>query len=212
MSSFMKDLLRIWMSFQIFQMFMGLVGLIIVLLLLLAIQHGSRRAASEARDRSEVEEAKEHDTAKLGAEFTTIRIEQTVANRAIAFSEIQVFDTTGENIALGKPVSGSSVLPNYPTANAVDGNKSTFVQTANESKAFLDIDFGVAEARTKQIDRVMLYNFASMQERAIGVRLLIMFQGAPFLATKPIDVARDEYEFPMNSFELIEPDDAQRGT
>lgn len=238
MSQFMKSLLAIYMSFQTFQLFMGMVGFIIVVLILLAIQHGSRRAASESRDRSEatdeVEEdddipeedvaqiastpgmkensgvgvTQEHETTKLGAEFTTIRLEQTVENRAIAFSEIQVFDITGQNIALGKPVSGSSFLPKYQPANAVDGDKSTSVQTTSELKAFMDIDFGVTQARTNQIDRILLYNFATMQERAIGVRILIMFRGAPLMATKPIAVARDEYEFKMDSFELLEPNDA----
>jgi hypothetical protein len=77
-------------------------------------------------------------------------------NHWMNLAEVEVF-SGGTNVASGKTVTASSKYENsdqFPHANLVDGNKTNFAHTQNESVEYFQIDLG----QDYDIEKVVITN------------------------------------------------------
>lgn len=74
--------------------------------------------------------------------------------RLLNLAELQVLQS-GQNIALGKPASESSVFnADFPASKAVDGDATTFAHTYYELSPWIQVDLGSVQ----QLDQIVLIN------------------------------------------------------
>ncbi|RCG24472.1 hypothetical protein DQ384_33030 [Sphaerisporangium album] len=72
----------------------------------------------------------------------------------IKIAEVQAFSAAGKNAALGRPLTGTA-QPGYGTANAVDGNTSTYWESANNAfPQSVTLDLG-ATCRIYQVEMAL---------------------------------------------------------
>jgi hypothetical protein len=140
-----------------------------------------------------------------------VKIEQTVVskptdtgdfcskNAIINLAEVEVFDKDGTNLASGKTVTGTAILPDYPLANLVDDDKTNFAHTAcpdpiNTDKDNMLIDLG----SVKEIKKIVITNRTDCcKERAIGIKAVVLgADGTTVIKETPaVTTEADTYTF-----------------
>jgi hypothetical protein len=84
-------------------------------------------------------------TKQVKLQFVQVKLQQTTG-QYLHIMELQVFDSTGTNIALGKNATSSSQHPTYgDPQRAVDGNLTTMFHTNDgDANPWLNIDLGTS--------------------------------------------------------------------
>lgn len=124
--------------------------------------------------------------------------------------EVQVFDTTGVNVAIGKNASQSSTFDNNYAAYAVDGLDDTFSSTLSEENAWLLIDLG----ESTPVESITIKNYWCFDEtdqgnclaRLYNSTLQLLGNDDTILATKDIGdtTGWPELEFTFDEDETTE--------
>ena len=126
-------------------------------------------------------------------------------NKIINLAELEVFDTSGTNLAAGKTVSGSSEYSStHGYINLTDGNKTNFAHTKGrtvEEIDYLQVDLGAE----KEIKKLVITNRTSCcKNRAVGVKAVILAaDGTTVIKETPtISTVADTYTliFPENTW------------
>ena len=126
-------------------------------------------------------------------------------NKIINLAELEVFDTSGTNLAAGKTVTGSSEYPApHLWSNLTDGNKTNFAHTLGRTPSEYDsmqVDLGAE----KEIKKIVITNRTSCcKNRAVGVKAVILAADGTTVVkeTPAISTVADTYTltFPGNTW------------